>query len=429
LKKEGQEKQQNVGHSAESNRQQAIKVQQTDFQHLQEEEEGLWTMDFDGAVGNDGAGIGIWVRSPFSAPNKVPNSMRVCSYKLAFECSNNEAEYEALIVGLKILRKLNAKRISVYGDSELVIKQVRGEYQAKHPRMRAYRNAVLDILNLFSEYTLTCVPRIQNSIADALAKAASSLKIPMNSNNKFEIHVKHRPTIPDNQRYWQVFQDDEEIKEFLLNKGKFKETSIDVENNEDKGNGIGEVQINEMDILQLKNNVIPKGLIPLEELFDQDDVARKPTLQPTEKGVEEVNIGTTATPKMVKLSKALPPKIKDKYISLMPSFADVFAWDYSDLKTYDTNIIQYMIPIKPNQKPFRQKLRRINPKLLPSIEKEVNRLYKSGIIVPIRFSDWISNLVPVRKKTGEIRLCIDFRNLYKVSLKDNYPLPKMDHIL
>ena len=60
-------------------------------------------------------------------------------------------EYESLIAGLKILRKMNAKRISVYGDSELVIKQVKGEYQAKHPRMRAYRNAVLDILNLFLE--------------------------------------------------------------------------------------------------------------------------------------------------------------------------------------------------------------------------------------------------------------------------------------
>ena len=102
-------------------------------------------MDFDGAVGNDGAGIGICVRSPFSAPNKVPSSVRVCSYKLAFECLNNEAEYQALIAGLKILRKLNAKRIAVYGDSELVIKQVKGEFQAKHPRMRAYRNAVLDI--------------------------------------------------------------------------------------------------------------------------------------------------------------------------------------------------------------------------------------------------------------------------------------------
>ena len=55
--------------------------------------------------------------------------------------------------------------------------------------------------------------------------------------------------------------------------------------------------------------------------------------------------------------------------------------------------------------------------------------FKAGIIVPIRFSDWISNLVPVRKKTGEIRLCIDFQSLNKVSLKDNYPLPKMDQIL
>jgi len=75
-------------------------------------------------------------------------------------------------------------------------------------------------------------------------------------------------------------------------------------------------------------------LIPLEELFDQDDVAYKPTLHPIEKGVEEVNIRTTANPKLVKLSKAFPPKIKDKYISLMASFVEVFAWDYSYLNTY-----------------------------------------------------------------------------------------------
>lgn len=132
---------------------------------------------------------------------------------------------------------------------------------------------------------------------------------------------------------------------------------------------------------------------------------------------------------MVKLSKSLTPKVKEEYIRLLYSFANVFVGDYSNLKTYDTNIIHHTIPIKPNHKLFHQKLRRINPKLLPSIEKELNRLYKSRIIVPIKFSDWISNLVPIRKKTGEIRLCIDFRNLNKVSLKDNYPLPKMDHIL
>eukprot|EP00253_Pinus_taeda_P026182 PITA_26182 len=56
-------------------------------------------------------------------------------------------------------------------------------------------------------------------------------------------------------------------------------------------------------------------------------------------------------------------------------------------------------------------------------------MYEAGIIAPIRFSEWVSNLVPTRKKTWEIRLCVDFRNLNKVSLKDNYPLSKMDHIL
>jgi len=419
LQKEREEKPTTMEQTAEAKGQQTEKTEATQFQHLEEDEDGLWTIDFDGAVGSDGAGIGVWIRSPFSARDKVPSKVRVCSYKLAFDCSNNEVEYEALIAGLKILRKLKAKKIAVYGDSELVIKQVKGEFQAKHPRMRAYQNAVLDILKLFSEHTLTCVPRIQNGVADALAKAASNLKIPMNSSNKFDIYVKHRPTVPDNQRCWQVFQDDEEIKDFLQIEGEFKDISIDTEPDE----------VNQMDVLQLKDNFIPKGLIPLEEPFDQDDVARKPTLRPTEEGVEEVNIGATKNPKMVKLSKSLSPKVKKEYIRLLSSFSDVFAWDYSDLKTYDTNIIQHTIPIKPNQKPFRQKLRRINPKLLPLIEKEVNRLYKSGIIVPIIFSNWISNLVPVRKKTGEICLCIDFRNLNKVSLKDNYPLPKMDHIL
>ena len=56
-------------------------------------------------------------------------------------------------------------------------------------------------------------------------------------------------------------------------------------------------------------------------------------------------------------------------------------------------------------------------------------MYDAKIITPIRFSDWVSNLVPTRKKTSDIKPCVDLRNLNKVSLKDNYPLPKMDHIL
>ena len=152
-------------------------------------------------------------------------------------------------------------------------------------------------------------------------------------------------------------------------------------------------------------------------------------MEPVETNVEEHNIGSLAEPKMIKLSSTLPAHIKLQYIELFKEFKDVFAWEYKDLKSYDTSIIQHKIPLKENQKPFKQKIRRINPLLLPSVKAEIEKMYNAGIIVPIRFSEWVSNLVSVRKKTREIRLCIDFRNLNRSSLKDNYRLPKMDHIL
>ena len=67
--------------------------------------------------------------------------------------------------------------------------------------------------------------------------------------------------------------------------------------------------------------------------------------------------------------------------------------------------------------------------LLPTMEKEIKKLLEAKIIIPLRYSEWIANLVPVRKKNGEIRLCVDFHNLNKCSRKDNYPPPKMEHIL
>jgi hypothetical protein len=67
--------------------------------------------------------------------------------------------------------------------------------------------------------------------------------------------------------------------------------------------------------------------------------------------------------------------------------------------------------------------------LLPFMEKEVKKLLDAQIIVSLRYSEWVANLVPIRKKSGEIRLCVDFRNLNRSSKKDNYPLPKMEQIL
>jgi len=63
------------------------------------------------------------------------------------------------------------------------------------------------------------------------------------------------------------------------------------------------------------------------------------------------------------------------------------------------------------------------------IEREVKKLLDAKIIVPLRYSEWVENLVPVRKKNGEVRLYVDFRNLNWSFLKDNYPFPKMDQVL
>jgi len=261
---------------------------------------------------------------------------------------------------------------------------------------------------------------------------------------------------------WKVFTNDQQINNFLTLDEEFVNSKIDtnitldldftdkIEINrlEDadkdrfhptkftKSNiqNLKQIEIDEIidedsEIINLKDNFMPKGLTPLEDLFHLNDVPRKLKMEPLKSDKEECNIGSDEDPKLIKLSKSLPPNEKVKYIELLKEFQDVFAWSYEDLKSYDTNIIQHTIPLKENQKPFRQKLRRINPILFPSIEKKIKRMYEAKIIAPIRFSDWVSNLVPTRKKTGEIRLSVDLRNLNKVSLKDNYPLPKMDHIL
>eukprot|EP00253_Pinus_taeda_P021010 PITA_21010 len=145
----------------------------------------------------------------------------------------------------------------------------------------------------------------------------------------------------------------------------------------------------EDEFIDLKSNFLPASLTPLEDMFDDNDVPKKPKMEPLNASIEEHNIGTAEQPKMIKFSKNMPPDQKPKYVDLFKEFQDVFAWSYEDLKSYDTSVIQHTIPLKPNQKRFKQKLRRINPMLLPLIEKEIKRMFEVGTIAPIRFSEWI----------------------------------------
>ena len=99
-------------------------------------------MSFDGAACREGERTGVCINHP-------KGDSKLCSYKLVFEFTNNMAEYEALILGLKVSKELGAKRIFVHGYSKLIINQINGIYQAKPPRLRAYKNLVLEILEKF----------------------------------------------------------------------------------------------------------------------------------------------------------------------------------------------------------------------------------------------------------------------------------------
>ena len=97
-----------------------------------------------------------------------------CAIRFDFTASNNEAEYEALLAGLQLAKDMNTKALDVYSDSQLVVNQVLGEYQARGLKMVAYLNKAKDLLAQFGRYSLQQVPRDQNSNAGALAKLASA---------------------------------------------------------------------------------------------------------------------------------------------------------------------------------------------------------------------------------------------------------------
>jgi hypothetical protein len=335
------------------------------------------------------------------------------------------------LLGLNAAKEKGIRKLQAFGDADLIIQQVNKSFQARHVRLKAYRDEVLRAIEGFAEFTITFVPRAMNELADSLAVSACAFIPPLPHKLSYEIQVRHRPSLPDNVKFWKVFEDDAELTRFLTVVDEYAEQQIDQDNEHEEEVEQPKLKnkIAAHEIVQLSTNKIPKGLVPLERLFDSNDVAVKLQSAETESDVFKFNVASEKDPRHVNLASHLSHKQKEDYGKLLKEFSDIFAWQYDDLKTFDTEVIQHKIPLNRDTKPFRQKLRSFNPLLLPMMEREIKKLLDARIIIPLRYSEWIANLVPVRKKNGEIRLCVDFRNLNKCSRKDNYPLPKMEHML
>ncbi|KAL5549326.1 hypothetical protein UlMin_004557 [Ulmus minor] len=136
--------------------------------NLTEHSNSKWTLTVDGSSNVNGAGIGLVLTSPEG--DLIQQAIR-CGFK----ATNNEAEYEALIVGLNLAKDMGIKKLSIRSDSQLVVNQLLGSYQARDLKMASYLEHIKILQPAFEEFDISQIPRTDNSHANALANLGSSI--------------------------------------------------------------------------------------------------------------------------------------------------------------------------------------------------------------------------------------------------------------
>ena len=127
-------------------------------------------MRVDRASQSSGSGVGLLLQSPTG--KQLEQAIR-----LGFPTSNNEAEYKAILFGLDLTLALSVSKLQIYSDSQLVVKHMQEEYEAKDERMAQYLTKMRDILQRLGEWIIEKIPRVDNVYADALAGITASLPI------------------------------------------------------------------------------------------------------------------------------------------------------------------------------------------------------------------------------------------------------------
>jgi hypothetical protein len=108
---------------------------------------------------------------------------------------------------------------------------------------------------------------------------------------------------------------------------------------------------------------------------------------------------------------------------------DVFAWSAKDLQGMDRDIIEHALETDEKIPPKKQKLRKMSEEKVKAVEAEVQRLQDAQVIREVKYPVWLANTVPVKKKNGKWRMCVDFTDLNKACKKDDFPLERVDKIV
>ena len=105
---------------------------------------------------------------------------------------------------------------------------------------------------------------------------------------------------------------------------------------------------------------------------------------------------------------------------------DVFAGTYDEMPSLDPGLVVHSLNVDPGVKPVVQPARVFHTNVEAQITQEVKKLLAAGFVKPIQHPKWLSNIMPVKKKNGQICCCVDFHNLNKACPKDEFPLPNID---
>jgi len=152
-------------------------------------------------------------------------------------------------------------------------------------------------------------------------------------------------------------------------------------------------------------------------------------IKPHQEEVETINLGDEGEEKAVKIGGDLSSEMRQQLYNLLKEFKDIFAWSYKDMPGLDSEIVQHRLPLKPECHPIKQRLRRMKPEVSLKIKEEVEKQFNVGFLVVAQYPQWVANIVTVPKKDGNVRMCVDYRDLNRASPKDDFPLPHIDTLV
>jgi hypothetical protein len=147
--------------------------------------------------------------------------------------------------------------------------------------------------------------------------------------------------------------------------------------------------------------------------------------------VETIPIDISRTPGIMEnifIEADYSPEEIQIYTELFKEFHDIFAWSYEEMLGIGPRIVEHEITTYLDVNHVRQKLCPVNPCKAASIKAEVEKIIKVGFIYPMQLTEWVLNRVPVNKKQRMISMCMEFCDLKKAYLKDNFPTPFIDQI-